>query len=107
MADRFANELGAALNRFIQDTALVLGNAGEELLRNAIISGLQPSKPKHTGEDPYSVLGLPSDASIERVHDIHRRLSKLYHPDSHDTGNAVAFKRIQEAYESIMKMREK
>lgn len=59
------------------------------------------------GKDPYEVLGLSKDATIEQVKAKYRELVKKYHPDKHQ-GNPLAdlaeerFKEIQEAYDAII-----
>jgi molecular chaperone DnaJ len=49
------------------------------------------------------VLGIPSNASAEELHDAYRRLVKQHHPD-HNGGSAEAtrrFQEIQEAYDEL------
>ncbi|MFN3411109.1 MAG: J domain-containing protein [Exilispira sp.] len=59
------------------------------------------------GKDPYEVLGLTKNASIDEVKTRYRELVKKYHPDKHQ-GNPLAdlaeerFKEIQEAYDAII-----
>lgn len=61
--------------------------------------------------DPYSVLGVSSNASNEEIKKAYRELSRKYHPDSYND-NPLAelaeekFKEVQEAYDQIMKERE-
>ncbi len=58
-------------------------------------------------KDPYEVLGLSKNASIEEVKARYKELVKKYHPDKHQ-GNPLAdlaeerFKEIQEAYNAII-----
>ena len=60
--------------------------------------------------DPYSVLGLSSNASDEEVKRAYRELARKYHPDNYQN-NPLAdlaeekMKEINEAYETITKMR--
>ena len=61
--------------------------------------------------DPYSVLGVPRDASDEEIKKAYRRLSRKYHPDANinNPNKAQAeekFKEVQQAYDQIMKERE-
>ncbi|MDO5136159.1 MAG: DnaJ domain-containing protein [Eubacteriales bacterium] len=61
--------------------------------------------------DPYSVLGVPRNASDEEIKKAYRRLSRKYHPDANiDNPNRdqaeEMFKNVQAAYEQIMKERE-
>lgn len=61
--------------------------------------------------DPYSVLGIPRNASDEEVKKAYRRLSRKYHPDANinNPNKAQAeekFKEVQQAYDQIMKERE-
>lgn len=57
----------------------------------------------------YSILGLPSSASLKDVKTAHRKLAARFHPDSHSTQDAKAaetqlsnFMRVQAAYETIL-----
>lgn len=60
--------------------------------------------------DPYSVLGITPDASDDEVKRAYRALARKYHPDNYQD-NPLAdlaeakMKEINEAYESITKMR--
>ena len=60
--------------------------------------------------NPYEVLGVSGDASEEEIKKAYRSLSRRYHPDANvnNPNKAQAeekFKRIQEAYQQIMKER--
>lgn len=61
--------------------------------------------------DPYSVLGVPSNASNDEIKKAYRELSRKYHPDSY-VNNPLSglaeekFKEVQEAYDQVMKERE-
>jgi curved DNA-binding protein len=58
---------------------------------------------KSVRRDPHRVLGVPSNASAEELHDAYRRLVKQHHPD-HNGGSAEAtqrFQEIQEAYDEL------
>lgn len=61
--------------------------------------------------NPYSILGVSSDASDEEIKKAYRTLSRKYHPDANiNNPNAAQaeekFKQIQQAYQQIMKERE-
>lgn len=61
--------------------------------------------------DPYSVLGIPRNASDEEIKKAYRKLSRQYHPDANinNPNKAQAeekFKEVQQAYEQIMRERE-
>lgn len=60
--------------------------------------------------DPYQVLGISPNATDEQVKNAYRELARKYHPDSYQN-NPLAdlasekMKEINEAYDSVMKMR--
>ena len=60
--------------------------------------------------DPYSVLGVSSNASDEEIKRAYRELARKYHPDNYQN-NPLAdlaeekMKEINEAYDAITKMR--
>ncbi len=61
--------------------------------------------------DPYSILGVPRDASDEDVKNAYRELARKYHPDNYTDDNPLkdlAVDKMQEinaAYEEIQKER--
>ncbi len=62
--------------------------------------------------DPYQVLGVSPNASDDDVKRAYRALSRKYHPDANvnnpNRGAAEEkFKQVQQAYDSIMKMRQR
>lgn len=60
--------------------------------------------------DPYNVLGVPPTATDEQVKSAYRELARKYHPDSYQN-NPLAdlasekMKEINDAYDTVMKMR--
>ncbi|NMC68105.1 MAG: J domain-containing protein [Spirochaetales bacterium] len=62
------------------------------------------------GKDPYEILGLSRNASMDEIKARYRELVKKYHPDKHQ-GNPLAdlaeerFKEIQQAYDDIINNR--
>lgn len=61
--------------------------------------------------DPYKVLEVDPSATDEEVKKAYRRLSRKYHPDNNENNPNKAqaeemFKRVQQAYEQVMKDRE-
>lgn len=60
--------------------------------------------------DPYKVLGVSQNATDDEVKKAYRALSRKYHPDANvnNPNKAEAeemFKRVQQSYDEIMKMR--
>jgi len=53
--------------------------------------------------DSYDILGVSPDDPVELIRDVYRRKSMYYHPDK--GGDAEKFKRLNQAYELIMKSR--
>lgn len=73
--------------------------------QNQIGQGAQPGQPIAKPTDPYAVLGVPDDASLDQVKKRYRQLSMIYHPDR-DGGYNEAMKRVNLAYDQIMKEKE-
>lgn len=53
--------------------------------------------------DAYDILGVSPDDPIDLVESVYRKKSMFYHPDK--GGDAEKFKRLNNAYETIMKSR--
>jgi DnaJ domain len=54
------------------------------------------------GSDPYTVLGLPRDATAGQIAQARRRLSREFHPDVNPApGAAARFDEIQQAYQQL------
>src|SRR5688500_2045691 len=57
--------------------------------------------PQHA-VDPYAVLGIPRDASVQQARQAYRRLAMRYHPDLHqDEPAAGEMRRINEAWHIV------
>ena len=61
--------------------------------------------------DPYSVLGVSRNASMDEIKKAYRKLSRMYHPDANVNNPnreqaEEKFKQIQEAYNRIVDERE-
>jgi len=82
-------------------TARAVEVFGEELVNKLIKEPARKASP----DDPYTILEALPEHSDFVIKAIHRAKAKVYHPDNKETGNAEEFKRIQEAYEKIMKDR--
>lgn len=53
--------------------------------------------------NPYAILGVSPNSSLEDIKSSYKYLSKIYHPDNIETGNVKRFKEIKEAWEYISK----
>ncbi|MBA7611387.1 Chaperone protein DnaJ [subsurface metagenome] len=60
-------------------------------------------EPRHNS-DPYEVLGISPQATLDQVNDRYRNLAKIWHPDAKG-GNLDAMKRLNEAYDAVCKDR--
>ena len=61
--------------------------------------------------DPYSVLGVSRDASMDEIKKAYRQLSRKYHPDANINNPnkeeaEEKFKQVQQAYDQIVRERE-
>lgn len=61
--------------------------------------------------DPYSVLGVSGDASMDEIKKAYRKLSRKYHPDANINNPnkeeaEEKFKQVQQAYDQIVRERE-
>lgn len=61
--------------------------------------------------DPYSVLGVSRDASMDEIKKAYRKLSRKYHPDANINNPnkeeaEEKFKQVQQAYDRIVRERE-
>jgi molecular chaperone DnaJ len=62
--------------------------------------------------DPYSVLGVSRDTSMDEIKKAYRTLSRKYHPDANINNPnkeqaEEMFKQVQQAYDQIVKERER
>lgn len=73
--------------------------------QNQISQGGQPGQSIANHTNPYTVLGLPPTASLADVKKRYHQLSFIYHPDR-DGGYNEAMKRVNLAYDQIMKEKE-
>jgi DnaJ domain len=84
----------------------------EKLYRQCI--GVLPNEASEEGENcingvdifkyfrPWQVFGLNGKtATAEDIKTAYRNLSRVYHPDNRETGNAAVFDRINTMYQSI------
>ncbi len=70
------------------------------------------AEPESRADDPYSILGVRPDASLDEVKKAYRELANKYHPDKVNhlgeefkTMAEKRFKEIQAAYETLKEIR--
>lgn len=68
-----------------------------ELMQQAYV---QLAAPVHK-KDPYEVLGVFQDSSLEVCESVYRTLATRYHPDNAETGSNGLFIELNEAIEEI------
>jgi len=51
--------------------------------------------------NPWATLGIAINSSADQARDAYRTLSKKFHPDNPQTGDADRFHRIKEAYDLV------
>ena len=73
--------------------------------QNQINQGGQSAQSIAKATDPYAVLGVPPTASLKEVKKRYQQLAMIYHPDR-EGGYTEAMKRVNEAFEQIMKEKE-
>ena len=66
--------------------------------------GASPSQLLTGSANSYTILGLPDNASVGQVKRRYRQLAGIFHPDR-EGGYIEAMKRINEAYEEILKQK--
>lgn len=57
-------------------------------------------------EDPFVILGVSPGDTAELITAVYRVKARYFHPDNQKTGNASAFKRLQSAYQAVLKATE-
>ncbi len=58
-------------------------------------------------KDPYKVLGISRNATLEEIKKKYKDLLKIYHPDTPDTGSTTKTQEINIAYQEICKKLER
>lgn len=53
------------------------------------------------GKNPYEILGISTYSSEKEAKGRYRYLSRLYHPDNLETGDAEKFREISEAWKQL------
>ena len=76
-----------------------------ELLESGLVEDVPLSDPRHytairSALDPYEVLGIDNDATIEVVKAAYHRLARIHHPDR--GGDRDAFQRISAAHDALI-----
>ena len=56
--------------------------------------------------NPYKVLNIPANASINVAKQKYLKMAKKYHPDTTDYNNEIALSKIQEINEAYSKIKE-
>lgn len=62
--------------------------------------GKEARQKRLDNHNPYEVLGVPPESSIEQINQRYRQLAKVFHPDMQN-GDTTAMKRLNEAYQQI------
>lgn len=75
---------------------------GLDTVAAQVYQALGPGKEKK--RTPWEVLGLPAGSDLDVIDAVYRAKAKRLHPDNLGTGDAEAFKELNEAYEEVKKL---
>ncbi len=63
-----------------------------------LVAGPEPAAP----DDPYRILGVERGDPLPLIKRVYRAKAAVLHPDTKETGNEEAYKRLQWAYQQVM-----
>lgn len=89
MATRISIKIDSKTIKATGDFVSLLFNLGKEARQKRL-----------DHQNPYEVLGVPPESSIEQIKQRYRQLAKVFHPDMQN-GDTSAMKRLNEAYDKI------
>lgn len=89
--------LGALVRETVEDVAGEILDRGESFAYDLLS--------RRRADNPYSVLGVSPDDPIEVIRAVHNAKSRVLHPDNKETGDDAKFKKMQQAYEEIIRAR--
>lgn len=75
-------------------------------LMNRAFTGFQALPEKASAPSCFTILGVDENATVDDIKYAYRTLSRIYHPDVAETGNAERFIQIKAAYEDALTQKE-
>lgn len=101
MATKISIKIDGKTIKAAGDFVNLIWNFGKEVKQNRPQNHTPTRLEIH---DPYEVLGISQDATLEQIKQRYRDLAKVYHPDKQN-GDTKAMAKLNQAYQQICQER--